>query len=445
MNPASRTTGDGPPGAQALMGSEGRHLPLWGLTIGALTVATSLALLLVVALRVLRYPGGAAPDFRIFLAAGHAIIDGANPYRPTTLGRLVNPHPMGGGPPPGLRFPYMPWVAYSFSAIARLPTGWAVALWELGSVVVVAATGWLLARELAVPHPAWAAAAVATSGIATADYALGETDAIMLALISFTLVAVMRGRVKSAAAAATAAALLKPQLAILLPVCVVLAFASGGPQQRRAGTGALATLVVLAGLPALARPGMTASWVRLLISFSASVSRSQVGLGGFDGLARLLPAGAARLAGTSLLVGLVVAAAGILLCGATISWVRHSPWFMGDNQRLAQAWILALPLAIWLLATPYSHPNDLLLAYPLSLLVLGPAPAEWRRPAVWAAFLIILLGPTLFALITGSLFHFTSLAGLWLLPLVVVAVVQLHHKVGQAPTISGPELGLEHP
>ncbi len=412
--------------------------PAWALLLSGLPLAVSIALLLVVSLRIARYPTGAAPDFRIFLAAGHALLAGRDPYVPTTLGRLLNPHPAGGGPPPGIRFPYLPWVAYVMAGIATLPTGVAVTLWELGSVAIVAATGWLLARKLDVPHAGWAAAALATSGIATADYALGETDAILLALTCLTVVAVLQGQPLAAASAATAAALLKPQVAIMLPVCVILAFTVHPRETTRAITGVVGTAALLAGLPALARPNLTSSWLHLAISFSSSVSRTQVGLGGIDGLFRFLPTPAEQLAASGPFVALV-AGFGIVLCIGSGVLIRKSKWFAEDGHQIARAWVVALPTSIWLMATPYSHLNDLIVAYPLGLLIVGPRPATASRPAVWAAILTILLGPAVFALATGSVFHFKSLAGVWLLPLIGVGTWQVWARVSPSePTDLSP-------
>lgn len=417
--------------------------PAWALVLGAISLAASIGLLLVVSLRILQNPTGAAPDFRIFLAAGHALLTGRDPYVPRILGPLVNPRPVGAGPPPWPKFPYLPWVAYVMAAFATLPTGVAVTLWELGSVAIVAETGWLLARQLDVPHPGWAAASLATSGIATADYALGQTDAALLGLTCLTVVAVLRDRPLAAASMATVAALLKPQVAITLPLCVILAFTVHRRDTSRAVTAALGTAALLVGLPTLARPNLIYSWAHLALSFSSSVSRTQVGLGGIDGLVRFLPTSAETLGDSTPFVALV-AALGLVLCLGSAILIRKSKWFVGDGRLTAPAWLIALPTSIWLMATPYSHLNDLIVAYPLGLLIVGPRPASASRPTVWVAILIVLLGPAIFALVTGSLFHFKSLAGLWLLPLIIAGSFRLCARVTSSQAASQTPLQIEH-
>ncbi|MGH7608644.1 MAG: hypothetical protein ACREOD_01685, partial [Candidatus Dormibacteria bacterium] len=52
-------------------------------------------------------------------------------------------------------------------------------------------------------------------------------------------------------------------------------------------------------------------------------------------------------------------------------------------------WAVGLSLALWLMLTPYSHPNDFLLLFPLILALLGPDAARAGKPAVAVALLCV--------------------------------------------------------
>lgn len=164
-----------------------------------------LAVLAVAAVAVGQHPRRGA-DFRVYLTAAERFREGADLYRADD------------GTMP---FKYAPVTAPLFLPFTALPPRAAVALWNLGSVLALAAVSVLTRRAAPAPGEAapWPWAPVlATAALLPAfsfEIFYGQVDAVLLGLLVFAAVGAERGRAWGPGAAFAVACLLKPPAALL--------------------------------------------------------------------------------------------------------------------------------------------------------------------------------------------------------------------------------------
>ncbi|MHB1525308.1 MAG: hypothetical protein ACYCZN_03335 [Candidatus Dormibacteria bacterium] len=94
-----------------------------------------------------------------------------------------------------------------------------------------------------------------------------------------------------------------------------------------------------------------------------------------------------------------------------------------------------LPLSIWLLVTPYGHPNNAILLLPLVILVMGPDARALMRSARQVALLGMFILIT--ELFTGTIL-FTDLMPVATLVLLLAAARTLH--MSRAAGLTGSTL-----
>lgn len=199
-------------------------------------------------------------DFAARYAAGIIAAQGGSPYDTQRLLEVeqrlwpgLEPLPFFDPPP----------TAALFRVLAGLPMPVAAALWEVLTVLGIAALGVLLARTFFAVTPmalVIAVSLVAAFGPVRNSMMLGQVD--VLFVLPFVAAASMglrrggSGPVAGAAAGLAVLTLVKPQLAAL-PVAVLLVFlVRSWPLRALSGTAASAA--ILLGLPAMLAPG--ASW-----------------------------------------------------------------------------------------------------------------------------------------------------------------------------------------
>ena len=131
---------------------------------------------------------------------------------------------------------------------------------------------------------------------------------------------------------------------------------------RCASAAAGTALAAVAAGEAL-MPGSTAAFLSHLVTFGGRISAVQPDLAGLPGMVSRLPGGAA--------LGVAIAAVGVLLV-LGVAWLAARD---GRALRLRRerrvALCVGLGLAAWLLTTPYAHPNDDVLLFPLLALIAG--------------------------------------------------------------------------
>ncbi|MCP3136689.1 glycosyltransferase family 87 protein [Pyxidicoccus xibeiensis] len=214
-----------------------------------------LAVLLVAAVAVGQHPRRGV-DFRVYLTAAERFLEGTDLYR------------VSDGTMP---FKYAPVTAPLFIPFTFFPARVAVALWNLGSILALAAVARLTTRTA--PGPGEAAPWAWGPGLAT--FALlpaftfelfyGQVDAVLLLLIILSTLGAERGHVWRPAAAFAVAFLLKP------PAALVGLFFLWRRHWRV--IGATAAIGIVLALPTLARYGWDGTLTQLQL-WSETLART---------------------------------------------------------------------------------------------------------------------------------------------------------------------------
>jgi hypothetical protein len=199
-------------------------------------------------------------DFAARYAAGTVAAQGVSPYDTQRL--LETEQRLW----PGLdALPFFdpPPTAALFRVLAGLPMSTAAALWEMLTVLGIAALGVLLARTVGATTPTALVVAVALLAVfapVRASVGLGQIDVLFVlpfvAAAGLSLLREGSGPVAGAAAGLAVLTLAKPQLAVL-PVAVLVLFLVRS-RPLPALSGAAASVAALLVLPAMLAPA--ASW-----------------------------------------------------------------------------------------------------------------------------------------------------------------------------------------
>ncbi|MFZ0168911.1 MAG: glycosyltransferase 87 family protein [Candidatus Dormiibacterota bacterium] len=350
---------------EELLGNRGRRLR-WLLLTTAMGFALGLGAFALIRDLVSRSPG-LAGGYRILYAAATLIGRGGDPY---TLRRLqaavrgvqgfASFHPVVKNlvDPPATTWVLVPlsklpfWVSY----------GVFTALGILAAVITIT----LLARDLGWRHTTTLAASVLVSWIGLLGLLDGQLDALLFAALAGSMLLAWHER-SLAAGCVLALTLLKPTLLWPVPVFMFLAL---WPDRRQAFRLAAGFLLVGA-LLALASWSLLSAWWHSLGVLANGLGSHQTDLAGLPGLLGAAPRSWGLGTGISAPASLLLLALGIGLMAGFGIWMMVS----ADWQRVSLVgritWAAALPLGIWLLATPYGHPNDDLFVLPLFMLTVG--------------------------------------------------------------------------
>lgn len=260
---------------------------------------------------------------------------------------------------------YPPHALLLAAPFALLPLLPGFAAWTVANLAFLA----LVLRRAGVGAPVALAAVLSPAAL---DNALaGQNGALMGAALAGGLS--LAGRRPAAAGALLGLLTIKPQLGLLVPVCLL----ASRDWRGLAWTAAFAVLYVAASLPFF---GLEA-WVRYA---TVTVPFNSVIMAGGADLAFQLqmpsPFVSARAAGFDLRTASVVQAAATLACLALTAWA----W---NHRRPPEARPVAVALTLMLvpLATPYSHSYDLVAtAVAVAILVRDAPGGALGRPEFYA-------------------------------------------------------------
>lgn len=357
------------------------------------------------------FPGqsyGLADDWRVFYAAAAVVRHGGSPYDPAAIHAAEQGADHYAAVQPALdNFANLPVVAWALQPLTLLPFWVSYALAAaLGAIAAGIAMylwlrrwGWQRARG-------WTVLAL-LSWPALLGIFSGQFDLLLLALLVGGMTLSLHRRPGLAGAACTAAMLIKPH--ILWPLPLLLA-AAQLPDRRaaiRCAAAAAATAVGLVGGAELLMPGATGIFLAHLLAFGGQISSVQPDLSGLPGMVEHLPGGSA------------IAAA---VTGLGTVAILGFAWFWAVSARarsllpdLRVALGVGIGMAVWLVATPYGHPNDDVLLFPLiALLVGGDASGTRQRDLAWAlAASILLIAGFLVSAALGSILVVALAAAVW--------------------------------
>ncbi len=351
---------------------------------------------------------GLADDWRVFYAAAAVVHSGGSPYDPALIHaaeqgadhyRVVQPSLDDFANLPIVAWALQPltvmpfWVSYALSAaFGMAAAGIAMYVW-------LRRWGWRGAGR-------WTVLAL-LSWPALLGVFSGQFDLLLLAILLGSMTLSLRRRPGFAGAACMAAALIKPH--ILWPLPLLLA-ASQLPDRRAAGrclVAAAATAVGIVGGGEILMPGATSAFLSHLLAFGGRISSVQPDLAGLPGMFEHLPGG-----------GIIATALTVLGMVGTIGFACF--WAVSGRARsvvpdLRLALGVGVGMAIWLAATPYAHPNDDVLLFPLIALLVGAdACGIHQRDLVWAlAGSVLLVAGFVVSPLVGSVVTVVLAAIMW--------------------------------
>ena len=387
----------------------GRFRPTSQGILAVAVLAGSLGFIGEVLLRTPLTPSVAGVDFDHMYGAARAIVHGGSPY----LGVYVN----------------APSLALLAVPLVTLPEPLAYLVFVVGSIAAISVLSGLLARGMGWSQPAIVAALVTTSWSAVFGFYAGKPEALLFAAAAGAVLLSWR---RAFFWAGTLAGFLLVKPTITWPVLVFLALALW-PERRAVARylgGLLVSAVIFVGLGCWLIP----EWLSAVLHYSKQIG-SQEGVAGLDGLLHVFPAQWGFGTGFASPVTWGILAVGLVGLGWVAQRIATPGAWSGPRARVA--WAAALPLAIWVLVTPYAHTYDDVLLVPLLLLVVGADAHEVRRPVIAAAVLALAILPA-----TGELG--TVLEGPSLAPLAAMLLVALGVRYVQVGGGRGAGSALPH-
>jgi hypothetical protein len=338
---------------------------------------------------------GLLRDFNAFYCAGAALDAHADPYLAEPLGTCERaPHPWGLAsqiPHLSMPAPLPPYALAPFALLAHLPYGAAALVWFAFSLGCVIASAWALRAVTGLPFAAMLAALALGDGYAALS--LGQVVPLAVAGLSFSALALARGRLTLAACCA-ALAMIEPHVG--LPACLALFLFVPG---SRAGLFGCALAGVALSFAAGGQ-ALNLEYVRRVIpahALSEIANEKQLSLSYVAHQLGASDALALRLGSFSYLLAL---AAG-LAAGKILSERLASPGLL-----------LTLPVAFTLAGSPFIHIAQIAAAIPAVALLYAGLP-ERRVPLGFALGLLAI--PWLQFLNLGAAFPlFVALAVLTL-------------------------------
>ncbi len=333
------------------------------------------------------HPFGLADDYRVFYSAAKLLTAGHNPYATRGLEAVEQavyhyPHLQ----PTLDSFAYLPITATVMVPLSQLPFWVSYALYSALGLVVAGLVISLLARDLGWRHDRLLVGAVVVSWVTVLGFVSGQFDALMLAVVAGAMLLGWRQH-PLPSGLVMGLVWLKPDLLWPAPIFLFLAL---WPQRRSAARFALGFALTSTGCLA-AYPGLLPAWWSAALGFSRTVGVSQPDLAGLPSLAGAAPAGWRLASGLTAPGSLAVAAIALAAMAVFAAWMMLSP----DWRRLTPvgriAWGVALPLGIWLVATPYAHTNDDLLLLPLLMLTVGRDARRVHGLGLWLSLAVVAL------------------------------------------------------
>jgi Glycosyltransferase family 87 len=351
---------------------------------------------------------GLADDWRVFFAAATVVEHGGNPYDPA----LIHPAEQAADHYPVVQpslddFANLPIVAWSLQPLTALPFWASYALAAaLGMLAAAIALYWWLRRWGWRGAAPWAAVALVSWPALLGVYS-GQFDLLLLGMLIAAMALSMRRHPALAGTVCTAAALVKPHILWPLPLLLAIAQLPDRRAAARCVVAAAGTAAAMIGGGEILMPGSTASFLSHLFAFGGRIATVQPDLAGLPGMFEHLPAG-----------GVIAAAVTALGAVATLGFAGY--WALsGRALALSAQTRVALGvgagLALWLVATPYAHPNDDVLLFPLLALVVGADAVHLRQRDLVRALAATAVLITAFVVspLAGSLLTLGAAAVLW--------------------------------
>jgi hypothetical protein len=351
---------------------------------------------------------GLADDWRVFYAAATVVGHGGNPYDPALIHPAEQAADHYAVVQPSLDdFVNLPIVAWALQPLTALSFWASYALAAaLGMIAAaIALFAWLRRWGWRGSAP-WAVLAVLSWPALLGVYS-GQFDLLLLGMVIAAMALSMRRHPGLAGALCTGAALIKPHILWPLPLLLAVSQLPDRGAATRAVVAAAATATATIAGGEILMPGSTARFLSHLFAFGGRISTVQPDLSGLPGMFEHLPGGGVIAAG-------VTALGAVATLGFAGWWARsRAALALAADTRIALG--MCAGLALWLVATPYAHPNDDVLLFPLLALVVGANAVQLhQRDLVRAlAAAAVVIAAFVVSPIAGSVLTVATAAVLW--------------------------------
>lgn len=374
-----------------------------------------------------------AGDYGAYFTAMHLLLQGRNPYNQAVLLHaetayrsfsLARVRASTDG------FVLLPFVIWPLLLVISLPFWTSYVVLTGVATVAFAATIGLLARAMGWARW-WTVAVLSCFAWAFVwGRMLGQLDFVIPICLVITAYLLAR-RLNYLAGLAFTGIWVQPELTWMAGVALVVLLARDRSALKQVLMGFFGASVVLFGISALVPHGMLVDWLQGGATFLHREGTHEYDLLGLPGLIQVLSPRSVDLYSVTAFPTLMLAAAGLVVASTVAVWMARSRAVAGMPTFEAALWRLFVPLSIWLLFTPYGHPNNAVILIPLVVLAVGADASRIATSAVEVALLSVAIVVAQF--FSGTVL-FDDLMPLATALLLVLVFLRLRQLEGESAT-----------
>ncbi len=285
-------------------------------------------------------------------------------------------------------FVLLPFVIWPILLLVQLPFWTSYVILTAVATVAFSTTIGLLAR--AVGWARWWIVAVLAccAWVFVWGRLVGQLDFVIPICLVITAYLLARG-LNHLAGVAFTGIWVQPELTWMAGVALVVMLVRDRSALKQVLMGFLGMSVVLFGISALVPHGLLVDWLRGGATFVHREGTHEYQLLGLPGLIQVLSPRSVNLYSVTAFPTLMLAAAGLVVASTVAVWMARSRAIAGMPTFEAALWRLFVPLSIWLLFTPYGHPNNAVIVIPLVVLAVGADVSGIATSAVEVALLSV--------------------------------------------------------
>lgn len=315
-----------------------------------------------------------AGDYGRYYTAAHFLLQGHNPYNQLSLLRaeqtyrtLSIRHALATSD----GFVLLPFVLWPLIPLAELPFWASYALLVLIAILSFAYAMGTLARALQWSFW-WLVPLFGCAGwIFVWGRLVGQLDFLIPISLLATCGLIARERYYLAGVALSGV-WVEPELSWIAGMALLVVMLNDGPHLKRTFIGFLVVSVILFGVAALAPKGILLDWFQGGTVFVHREATHEFDLLGLPGLIQVLSPKSYKLYSVTSIPTIGMAALGTVAAIWSGVWLTRSRVIASLPKVEGMLWKVFLPTGIWLLVTPYGHPNNAIVLIPLVVLVIGP-------------------------------------------------------------------------
>ena len=330
-------------------------------------------------------------DYGRYYTAAHLMLQGRNPYDQAALLRAEHAYEslsVAHALATSDGFVLLPFVIWPILLLVRLPFWTSYVILTVVATVAFSTTIALLARARGWTRWWIVAILPCFSWVFVWGRLVGQLDFVIPICLVVTAYLLAR-RLNYLAGVAFTGIWVQPELTWMAGVALVVLLARDHSALKQVLMGFFGASVVLFGISALVPHGMLVDWLQGGATFLHREGTHEYDLLGLLGLIQVLSPRSVDLYSVTAFPTLMLAAAGLVVASTVAVWMARSRAIAGMPTFEAALWRLFVPLSIWLLFTPYGHPNNAVILIPLVVLAVGADASGIATSAVEVALLSV--------------------------------------------------------